>query len=434
MTETIDSGPTAAGSSRARTENPLLRRLRLTGLGWFYILLFPVAITLFCLTVTFIPLVLVGVGVVFTLALIPLLRAYASGERLLAQSILGTRIENFYQPRTGAGPLRLLRTWATDPARWKDLLLLPIAFSAGFVLVMVVETIFLTGLFYLIFPYLFAVTPKGVFDMNLGVLKVDSQNRSFVLWVPAVVALLIWWYITPAVMKARALITRGILSPSRAALESRVREVAQSRAESVDYSAAELRRIERDLHDGAQARLVSLGMSLGLAEDLVHRDPEAAVKLLLEARLMTTSALGDLRTVVRGIHPPVLADRGLGGAVQALALDVAVPVAVTVELAGRAPAPVESAAYFAVAECLANVVKHSRAEHVWVALSHSHGRLHITVTDDGRGGADARHGTGLDGMTRRLAAFDGTMEVDSPNGGPTVVTLELPCELSLPKT
>ncbi|MCW2527620.1 MAG: sensor histidine kinase [Pseudonocardiales bacterium] len=432
MTETIESGPTADGSSRPRKENPLLLRLRLTGLGWFYKLLFPVAIVLFCLTVTFIPLVLIGVGIVFVLTLVPVLQAYSSGERLLAGSILGTRIETYYKPRTGGGPMRLLRTWATDPARWKDLLLLPIAFSAGFVLVILVDTFFLAGLFYLVYPYLYALTPKGTFDQTFGIWQLDSQSRSFAMWIFAALALVIWWYITPGIMKARALIARGVLSPSRAALERRVREVAQSRAETVDYSAAELRRIERDLHDGAQARLVSLGMSLGLAEDLVHRDPEAAIKLLLEARLMTTSALGDLRTVVRGIHPPVLADRGLGGAVQALALDLAVPIAVTVDLPGRAPAPVESAAYFAVAECLANVVKHSRAEHAWVALSHDHGRLHITVTDDGRGGADARHGTGLDGMVRRLAAFDGTVEVDSPNGGPTVVTLELPCELSQP--
>jgi signal transduction histidine kinase len=292
----------------------------------------------------------------------------------------------------------------------------------------------LSGLFYLVYPFLVWVTPPDVFSLNLGFWYIDTVRDSFITWVIAAVAFLIWWVIAKPVMQARAAITRAILSPSREDLERRVAEVSRSRAETVDYSAAELRRIERDLHDGAQARLVSLGMSLGMAEDLIRTDPEAAASLIAEARESTTTALGDLRTVVRGIHPPVLADRGLSGAVQALALDMALPVSVAADLPGRPPAPVESAAYFAVAECLANVLKHSGATLASVRIGYQDGALRIRVADDGHGGADPARGSGLAGMARRLAAFDGTMEVMSPAGGPTIVSLELPCELSLPRT
>jgi signal transduction histidine kinase len=210
--------------------------------------------------------------------------------------------------------------------------------------------------------------------------------------------------------------------------------LTESRAESIDHSATELRRIERDLHDGAQARLVAASMSLGLAEDLFATDPELAQRLVAEARSTTGAALGDLRSVVRGIHPPVLADRGLSGAVEALALDMAIPVTVEHDLDGRPPAPVESAVYFAIAECLANTGKHAHAAHGWVDLRHRDGVLTAVVGDDGRGGAEPDQGTGMRGVMRRLSAFDGTMRVSSPDRGPTVVTLEVPCALSSPKT
>lgn len=224
-------------------------------------------------------------------------------------------------------------------------------------------------------------------------------------------------------------------NPAReAALEQRVDVLTRSRSGALDVQAAELRRIERDLHDGAQARIVSLGMSLGLAEQLLRKDPDAAADLLAEARASTGAALDDMRTVMRGIQPPVLADRGLVGAIEALSLDLAVPVTVRADLAGRAPAPVESAMYFSVAECLANVVKHSGATRAWVVLVHRLGMLAAVVGDDGAGGASMELGTGLAGVARRLEVFDGTIDVESPPGGPTSITLELPCELSSPKT
>ena len=151
--------------------------------------------------------------------------------------------------------------------------------------------------------------------------------------------------------------------------------LTQSRAAAVDHSAAELRRLERDLHDGTQARLVAVSMSLGMAEELFESDPAAARRTVSEARAATSAAIADLRSVVRGIHPPVLADRGLDGAIRALALDMAVPVEVVGALAGRPPAPIESAVYFAVAECLANSAKHAGHRQAWVELSHERGVL-----------------------------------------------------------
>ena len=218
------------------------------------------------------------------------------------------------------------------------------------------------------------------------------------------------------------------------ALASRVDVLTRTRRGALDIQAAEMQRVERDLHDGAQARLVSVAMSLGLAETLLSSDPDLLAELLSEARSTTLAALDDLRTVMQGIQPPVLADRGLEGAVRALALDLAIPVTVTGGLAGRAPAPVESAAYFTTAECLANVVKHSNAASAWVNLRHQGGLLSITVGDSGQGGASLNGGTGLRGVIGRLEPFDGTLAISSPADGPTTVTMEVPCALSSPKT
>jgi signal transduction histidine kinase len=217
-------------------------------------------------------------------------------------------------------------------------------------------------------------------------------------------------------------------------MTARLGQLTQSRSQVVDASAAELRRIERDLHDGAQARLVSVGMSIGLAEQLVREHPDLALSLLAEARTSNGQALSELRALVRGIHPPVLAERGLDGAVRALALSLPLPVDVHADLPGRVPAPVESAAYFAVAEALANVVKHSGASRAWVQLDYDDGRLIAIVGDNGAGGADPEAGSGLRGVEQRLAAFDGVIAVTSPPGGPTLVMMELPCELSWART
>jgi signal transduction histidine kinase len=174
-------------------------------------------------------------------------------------------------------------------------------------------------------------------------------------------------------------------------------------------------------------------MSLGLAEEQIASDPEGARRLLAEARATSSAALAELRDLVRGIHPPVLADRGLDGAVQALALAAPIPVEVVVDIAGRLPAPAESAAYFAVAEALTNVIKHSGATHAWIRLRYSNDLLQVEVGDDGIGGASLDAGTGMRGIERRLSAFDGRLAVTSPPNGPTTVTMELPCASSSPK-
>lgn len=247
--------------------------------------------------------------------------------------------------------------------------------------------------------------------------------------------LLLWWLPVGLANRAHARLDVALLSVSaKSRLALRVQELTESRAETLDSSAAELRRIERDLHDGAQARLVSLGMSLALAEELLARDPDTARTLLAEARTSSSDALAELRDLVRGIHPPVLADRGLAGALEALALTSAVPVVLAVDLPGRLPAPVESAAYFAVAELVTNAAKHAGAGRVEVTVAVTGDRLTARVADDGRGGADAAKGTGLRGIARRLSAFDGTLDVTSPSGGPTEIVMVLPCASSSPKT
>jgi signal transduction histidine kinase len=238
-----------------------------------------------------------------------------------------------------------------------------------------------------------------------------------------------------------------LLLPPDTALEGRVAQLTQTRAQAVDSAAAELRRVERDLHDGAQARLVALGMSLRAAERVVETSPQAALALLAEAREASSRALNELRDLVRGIYPPVLADRGLGDAVKALALDAPIRTEPDIDLPGRLDPPVEAAGYFAVAKALANAVKHSGARLVQIRIRHSAGRpgsrarsrdprspgmLRITVTDDGVGGADPAEGTGLRGIERRLGTFDGILAVSSPPGGPTMIIMEVPCTLTAP--
>ncbi|GAA1388113.1 sensor domain-containing protein [Kitasatospora putterlickiae] len=244
--------------------------------------------------------------------------------------------------------------------------------------------------------------------------------------------------LAPYAVRVYAEVARRVLDQdgraTHAQLTRRVAELTETRADAVGSQAAELRRIERDLHDGAQARLVAIGMTLGTIEHLMETDPVAARELLSEARQSSARALQELRDLVRGIHPPVLAERGLGDAVRALALDSALPTEVFVSLPDRLPAPVEATAYFSVCELLANAAKHSGAEQVWVDILYRAGRLRVTVTDDGVGVADPVRGTGLRGIERRLGTFDGVLAIDSTSGGPTTITLELPCELSSQRT
>ena len=265
-----------------------------------------------------------------------------------------------------------------------------------------------------------------------GGILVQGPQSAMLAGAEASAFLVVAAWLVPRTIGAHA---RTALAPGRdLELEGRVQRLTETRDLAVDAADTELRRIERNLHDGAQARLIALGMNLRAVERMLPGRPEAALALVAEARETSLRALNDLRDLVRGICPPVLADRGLGHAVRALALDTPFPVDLDINLPGRLSAPVESACYFAVAEALANAVRHSGARRVHIRMQHTAGLLRVQVADDGAGGADPARGSGLRGVEQRLAAFDGILAIASPPGGPTAVTMEIPCELSLPKT
>ena len=275
--------------------------------------------------------------------------------------------------------------------------------------------------------------PAGIGSVS-GSLQVLAAVQAL-----AILAFALWLVPRTIGPQARALLR---LAPDPE-LAGRVEQLTQTRADAVDSASAELRRVERDLHDGAQARLVALGMNLRAAERMIPTSPEAAVALVAEAREASSQALTELRDLVRGIYPPVLADRGLGDAVRALALDTPIRTDVDIDLPGRLEFPVESACYFAIAETLANAVKHSGARLVQLRIRYAAdpnysgpaaaGLLRIEVTDNGTGGADAARGTGLAGIERRLGTFDGILAVSSPPGGPTMIIMEVPCAPSSPR-
>ncbi|MEV6352000.1 sensor histidine kinase [Streptomyces hydrogenans] len=243
------------------------------------------------------------------------------------------------------------------------------------------------------------------------------------------VSLVVLWPVLPFIARGLAAadrgMVRGLLSPSDE-LERRIAELESDRGVVVDTAAADLRRIERDLHDGAQARLVALAMGLGLAKEKLHEDPEAAAEMVAEAHGEVKLALQELRDLARGIHPAVLTDRGLDAALSSLAGRCTVPAKVTVELPERPAEAIEGIAYFTVSELLQNVSKHARARAASVEVWRADERLLLQVRDDGRGGARLDGGTGLAGLAERLGAVDGLLVVDSPEGGPTVITAELP--------
>jgi signal transduction histidine kinase len=373
-------------------------------------------------------------------------RSLAERTRSLSLRWCAVPIASAYRPAPQPAPDDLGRrrlsyrqrmNWLLeDAATWRDLLWLAVNTLAGWVLLMVPVTLVVVGVFTFITPALTSVAwvhrmlglPPGDTLVAPPAFPGNTPIALFVIGV-AMVALGVW--AAPWMLRGYAGVARAILSPSdQAQLELRVMHLDKTRRETLDTGAAELRRIERDLHDGAQARLVAMGLTLDAAGRLIETDPAAARALLIEARDASAKALAELRDLVRGIHPPVLADRGLADAVRALALDSPLRVQVSDDLPGRPPAPVESAAYFAVSELLANVAKHSGTRAAAVDMRYSAGALRISVADNGTGGADASRGTGLSGIERRLDAFDGVLALSSPVGGPTVVTLEVPCALS----
>ncbi|WP_217140566.1 sensor domain-containing protein [Streptomyces sp. AC627_RSS907] len=417
---------TKSGTHTTRTRGVALSAVR--GLALAFISL-PGAALCFCLTLVSVALVPIGVGIVTTPYVLTGVRAFADRRRLLAAEWCGVRIPRAYRPLPeDANPWARTFGMLGDPATWRDFRWLPVDMTAGFVTALLAFALpFYPLEGFAIAAGLWRVLPDGYW---YGFVEVTDQTSALYAAALGAVLLVVAVRLAPRLLLAHFRLTGALLDPGDGELAERVRVLTETRRDAVDTSAAELRRIERDLHDGAQARLVAMGMDLGTIETLLEKDPAKARELLAQARRSSADALTELRELVRGIHPPVLAERGLGDAVRALALRLPLPVEVDVDLPGRAEAPVESAAYFAVSEILTNAVKHSGADRVWVDVHHAEGRLRVCVTDDGKGGAVIGAGSGLAGVERRLGTFDGVLAVSSPAGGPTMVTMEIPCALS----
>ncbi|WP_405519070.1 histidine kinase [Streptomyces canus] len=328
-----------------------------------------------------------------------LIRRIAGAKRNLTALWTGREIPEAYPPMTGTLRERL-RISVRDPGTLRDLRWMVAYYLYGALLALAL--------------------PLWPLGLVVDGLWAGALRRS-----PVVLPLIV------KLADTEARWSTALLMPSpKARLARRVEELKETRADAIAAHEAELRRIERDLHDGAQANLVALSMRIGLAKRAYDRDPDAARRLLDDAQDQAEQALTELRQVVRGIHPPILTDRGLVGAVRALASSSGLTVGVEdggLDAGTRAPAAVEAAAYFVVAESLTNVAKYSGADRAEVRLARTRRGLTVRVRDEGRGGADESAGSGLLGMRRRVAALDGTFEVTSPAGGPTVIDVELPC-------
>ncbi|WP_367041209.1 sensor histidine kinase [Streptomyces sp. Je 1-332] len=399
------------------------------------------SITLFVLSVLSISFITLGIGVFTTPLVLTGVRKWADLRRAQAGAWSDVHIPRPYRPlptnlRGGVtGQVERTSLMLKDPATWRDLQWLLVDMTAGYVTVIFAPALLL----YPLYGYVLALGVwKPIYDAGggewYGFIHVTSQGSANMAALLGTALGVVGILTSPGILRAHFLLSRTLLAPTSSMRERelarRVDRLTETRHDAVDSSAAELRRIERDLHDGAQARLVAMGMDLGTIEAMIEKDPAKAKEMIAKARQNSGEALTELRDLVRGIHPPVLAERGLGDAVKALALRLPVRTDVDVELFGRADEPVESAAYFAVSEALTNTIKHAGADRVWVDIHHAEGMLRIAVTDDGKGGATIGAGSGLSGIERRLGTFDGVLAVSSPAGGPTMVTMEIPCELS----
>ena len=286
---------------------------------------------------------------------------------------------------------------------------------------------------FLILPIYATVVGAYLSPLGMVVLYLEGR-RSLLWWVAWGVSTVVMLILAPSLAASSADIdvafARGLLGPSRTdELAEQVESLARSRAEIVEATDTERRRIERDLHDGAQQRLVSLAMNLGLARATLTDAPEPARRAIEEAHDEAVLALSEMRAFIRGLHPAVLNDRGLDAALSGLVAHSPVPVRLTVDVPERTSATVEAVAYFIVSEALTNVAKHANASRAEVTVTRTGDRLRVVVSDDGRGGAASTgEGTGLRGLAQRAASVDGTLDVHSPAGGPTTVTAELPCE------
>jgi len=447
--------PLPAAPVPARTPNPLLRAVRApfearTWKETLHLLLnMPFGIATFTIVVTGFTL---GFGMFITLIGIPILiamlyvsRAMGTIERVRAGLLLDLDVPSPY--RADPPPDKWWRRYtarASDPARWIEigyhLLLMPI----GVITFTIVVTFWALGGALLLAP-IAGWWPNSVQVIDAWIqITVTNSPHTVVLGTPgsgywwvidtpgefAIIALigLLILFLTPWVVRGVALanraLVRGMLGRD---VTDRVRELTASRTAAVDLAAHDRRQIERDLHDGVQQRLVSLAMDLGRAKEKLDTDPDRAKELVDEAHEEAKRAITEVRDLARGIHPAVLTDRGLDAALSALAARSSIPVEVRVDVTERPPASVEAAAYFVVSEALTNVAKHARATRASVTVRRSGDRLTVQVQDDGGGGATLDRGSGLAGLRDRVGALDGELHLLSPDGGPTVLMVEIPC-------
>ncbi|WP_043667085.1 sensor histidine kinase [Streptomyces xylophagus] len=363
----------------------------------------------------------VGVGLLMAPALLRALHALAGRER----DRLARRGPAIAAPEP---PPTRLRPALVDPTTRRELRWLVRHATLGLLLGLLGILLPITAVRDTAFPLYWTFMPANTTATSLGIGHAHTWPDALAVALLGVSWIAIILGLGPGMARLQASPGRRLLSAGPDAdLSLRVAELTATRAAALDAHATELRRIERSLHDGAQNRLVSVAVLIGASRRMVARDPAGADELLERAQSAAEQALAELRTVARGILPPVLADRGLAGALSGLAADCAVPCRVDVDVPERCAASVEATAYFVVAEALTNIAKHSGAGHATVTARGSGGRLVLRVEDDGRGGADADGGSGLTGIRRRIAAHDGGLTLTSPPGGPTVLTVDLPC-------
>ncbi|MER7208728.1 sensor domain-containing protein [Streptosporangium sp. NPDC000239] len=396
---------------------------------------FPLSLVFFVLAVVGFS---AGVGTVVVWVGLPILagtlmmaRGMADVERRMLPEILGRPVPRpRYRPAPErAGAFRRMVNPLTSGQSWLDLLYgivsLPLAILT-FVVAVVWWAGTILGLTYPIYGWAIARMPD-----NHGLAELLGFGDSAVVEVAFNTAIGVLFAVTlPLMLHGAALVRAGLgraMLTGVAELHERIDDLAQGRAAAVSAEANALRRLERDIHDGPQQRLVSLAMDLSRAQRQLKRDPQAVEEMLSQAITSTRETLDELRALSRGIAPPILTDRGLAPALAALAGRCTIPVELDIQITGRFAAAIENTVYFVVAESLTNVAKHSHANVCTVTLSKAGGVLMLTIGDDGVGGAHTAKGHGLSGLTDRLKAVDGTLAVDSPLGGPTVIVAEVPC-------
>ncbi|SDT23763.1 Signal transduction histidine kinase [Actinoplanes derwentensis] len=362
-----------------------------------------------------------GVGLLLAPTVPRVLRAVADRER--------ARLTRWGPAVVGPPPLPgTTREALRDPSVRREAAWAGVHGTAGLLLGAVGISLPIYAVEYASFPLWYRALDPEEGGPGFVMWRIDGFADAAVVWLIGVLFVVITIGFGPGIARLQAFAGRRLLAPSGDVdLSLRVAELTLTRAAALDAHAVELRRIERSLHDGTQNRLVAVNVLIGAARRAQQRDPAVVADILDRAQEATEQALAELRSVVRGILPPVLDDRGLDGALAGLAGTCVVPCELEVDVPGRCAVSVEATAYFVVAEALTNIAKHSGASSARVVVRRAGDRLLLSVTDDGKGGADETGGSGLGGIRQRVAAYDGRFVMSSPAGGPTRMDVELPC-------